>query len=137
MQFTDLEFILIILCVFLVIICGYLSASLFEEKGKKVLKRLESELSIPIPTAEELCKMRSKIEGEIEDLEGELSLFRVVLGILELNDHNGDTIEGALILNNKVDDICRVEAKCERLKNRLHEKWGEHKKICDRLEDVE
>lgn len=86
--------------------------------------------------SDKLHEMKSKIEEEIEDIESDLSIFKIVLEILKLHDHNGNTIEYYLIPDN-VDDIRRIEEKRDRLVNKLHEKWDEHKKICDRLEEME
>ena len=83
---------------------------------------------------ESLNADRLKIEEEIEDLESDLSLFSIVLELLQLTDHNGNTVEGLLLPKN-VDRICNIERKRDRLKDQLKAKWDEHKRICERLED--
>lgn len=81
-----------------------------------------------------LTEDRLKLEAEIEDLESDLSLFTIVLELLQLTDHNGNTFEGRLLPNN-VDRISNIERKRDKLKEQLKAKWGEHKRICERLEE--
>ena len=80
---------------------------------------------------------RLRLEAEIEDLESDLSLFRIVLELLKLTDHNGYTFGELLILSNNVDRICNIERKHDRLKDQLMAKWDEHRRICDKLDDYE
>lgn len=86
---------------------------------------------------ETLTAYRLKLEAEIEDLESDLSLFTVVLELLKLTDHNGNTFEDLLLpkLGFNVDRICNIERKRDRLKDQLKAKWDEHKRICERLEE--
>ncbi|MBR5299026.1 MAG: hypothetical protein IKU36_02115 [Bacteroidales bacterium] len=86
---------------------------------------------------EALTADRFKLEEEIEDLESDLSLFTVVLEILQLTDHNGHTFEDLIFpkLGFNVDRICNIERKRDRLKDQLKAKWDEHKRICERLEE--
>ena len=63
MPLTYLELTLIIICIFLVGICGYLASSLLEEKGKNALKRIEQEQPISIPTAEDAKFLRMQVRN--------------------------------------------------------------------------
>lgn len=81
-----------------------------------------------------LTEDRLKLEDEIEDLESDLSLFTIVLELLQLTDHDGNTFEGRL-LPDHVDRVCNIERKRDKLKKQLKAKWDEHKRICERLEE--
>lgn len=82
---------------------------------------------------EVLTADRLKLEDEIEDLQSDLSLFTIVLDLLDLCDHRGNKLAFAFM----GDDISFIQLKRDRLREQLKVKQDEHKRICERLEEYE
>ena len=87
----------------------------------------------PMRTA--LTVDRIRLEDEIEDLEFDISVLNLILAMLELPDHNGNTIR--FLLMDHVDDASNVERKRDVLRERLKTKRKDLEYVMQRLEDYE